>query len=166
MWRSKGFTVIELLLTITVIVTLAAVAVYPSFEVIPRAQDTERLNDIASISRRLEQAYSAQEVGAPAYPTTTKLLADISAKTGTVARLESDAFKAPGASTSSVVAATSNSKSTPKGANSPVLNEYVYQPLTSSNTLCTGTATCVRFFLYYRTEENNIIKIVKSIHQQ
>ena len=142
MRRSKGFTIIELLLTITVIVILAAVAVYPSFEVLPRAQDTERLNDIASIARRLEQAYTAQEVGAPAYPTATKLIADISTKSGTVARLDTEALKAPGATTSSIVAATSESLSAPKGTGSPVLNEYVYQPLTSANVLCTGTATC------------------------
>ena len=162
----SGFTILELMFTITIMAILVTVTAVPAFGALPRSRDTERFNDIASIARRLEQAYAAQEVGQPAYPTTTKLLADISSNSGTVSRLDPSILSAPDAGGSSVVAATSNSLTAPKGTGSPVLNEYVYQPLTDSGALCTGTSTCIRFFLYYRTEEGNEIKITKSIHQQ
>ncbi len=165
MLRRQGYTIVELLVVVVVIVILLGVAVYPSLEVLPKSRDTERMNDTASIARRLEQAYSAQEVGAPAYPTTTKLLSDIATKSGTVSRLDADALNAPDASSSSVVAATSNT-SEPRGAGSPVLGQYVYQPLNSSGALCTGTDTCIRFFIYYRTEHDSTVKIIKSLHQQ
>lgn len=163
---SAGFTVPELLVTIVIIGILASISVFVPGSLLPEARDRERNDDVTSIARRLEQAYNAQETGAPTYPTTTTLLADIAASNDTVARLSSDAFKAPGASGSSVVAATSNSLTAPKGAGSPVLGEYVYQPLTSANALCTGSATCVRFFLYYRLEKTSAVITIKSIRQQ
>lgn len=161
-----GFTLIEVLATIVVLGILLSIVVFIPMQALPNARDTERLNDIASIARRLEQAYIAQEVGGPSYPSTTRLLSDISSGSGTVTRLGPDAVRAPGASASSVVAATSTSTSTPKGSGSPVLNEYVYQPLTSANALCTGSSICVRYYLYYRTETSNTIMTTKSVHQQ
>lgn len=161
-----GFTLIEVIVTVTVLGILLSIAVFVPMQALPNARDTERLNDVASVARRLEQAYAAQEVGKPSYPSTTRLLSDISSNSGTVARLGEDAVKAPNASSSSVVAATSNSTSAPKGSGSPVLNEYVYQPLTSAGAVCTGTTTCVRYYLYYRSEAGNAVVITKSIHQQ
>lgn len=166
MKKTAGFTMLELIIAMTIIAILAGISVYLPTQLLPAARNTERTNDAASIARRLEQAYTAKETGEPAYPSTTKLLSDISGATGTVLRLKSDAFKAPGSSTSNVVAASSNSTSTPKGAGSPVLNEYVYQPLTSTGSLCTGTAVCVRFYLYYRLESSLSIIKIKSIRQQ
>lgn len=164
---AAGFTIVELLITVTVIIVLATIVVFVPGTLVAEAQDRERGDDITSIARRLEQAYNAQETGAPAYPTTTKLLADITSKSGTVARLSTESLKAPSATaSSSVVAATSNSTTEPKGAGSPVLNEYVYQPLTSAGALCTGASICVKFFMYYRLEEDNSVVTVRSIRQQ
>lgn len=166
MRKSGGFTLIEVIIVITVLSILLTMVAFMAYQSLPRSRDTERQNDIASIARRLEQAYAAQEVGGPSYPSTTQLLNDIANGNGTVARLGTEAIRAPKASASSVVAATSNSLSTPKGAGSPILNDYVYQPLTNTNALCTGTSICVRFFLYYRTETDGIVMITKSMHQQ
>ncbi|MGB4762315.1 MAG: prepilin-type N-terminal cleavage/methylation domain-containing protein [Candidatus Saccharimonas sp.] len=163
---TDGFTLVEVLVTIVVLGILLSIVVFIPVQALPRARDTERLNDVASIARRLEQAYTAQEVGTPSYPSTTRLLSDISSNSGTVARLGTEAVRAPRASGSSVVAATSTSTMAPKGTGSPVLGEYVYQPLTRTGTLCTGTSICTRFFLYYRTEVTNIVVTTKSIRQQ
>lgn len=162
----EGFSLIELITVMVVVGVLIAMTALTVTQVQPAARDIERKDDLASIGRRLEQAYAAQDVGAPAYPTTTKLLSDINSQSGTVLRLSPDASKAPSMSSSSVVAATSNSLSEPKGTGSPVLNEYVYQPLTSTGALCTGSSTCVRFFLYARLERNNQLITIKSIYQQ
>lgn len=168
MWVKSGFTVVELIVVMTIIAILTSISVYLPTQLLPLSRDTERTNDTEALTRRLEQAYTAQDVGAPAYPTTTKLLADIASTSspGTVARLDRETLKAPGASSPSVVAATSNSTSAPKGAGSPVAAEYVYQPLNAAGALCTGTDTCIRFNLYYRLEKTNTVVMIKSIHQQ
>jgi prepilin-type N-terminal cleavage/methylation domain-containing protein len=171
MSRTDGFTITELIVTIVVIGILATLAVTVPTYFQKTARDDERADDTTSIARRLEQAYTAQEVGSPSYPTTTKLLSDISCSggSGTVLRLSVDAFKAPNGTCSSVSMATSTSTTAPAGANTPTLTQYVYQPLTTSDStaiVCTGASICVRFNLYYRRESDNSIQIIKSIHQQ
>lgn len=134
------------------------------------SRDQERADDTAAIARRLEQAYTSQDLGYPAYPSTTELAADISGDTRTMTRLQPEALSSPGTTGSSVVSATTASNTGPAGTGTPALNQYVYQPLTAAGSLCTANPSnstpCVRFFLYYRLEENNDIKLIKSIYQQ
>lgn len=164
----SGFTLVELATVIVIMAILVSIALVIPLQISPSANDSERADDTASIARRLEQAYSNQDAGGPVYPTTTKLLTDVSSLSGTVSGIDSDALKAPGSSTSSVIAATSNSLTSPMGSSGIILNQYVYQPLTSSGALCTntGTDTCVRFFMYYKQELSGTIITIKSIHQQ
>lgn len=162
----EGFSLIELITVMVVVGVLIAMTALTVTQVQPAARDTERKDDLASIGRRLEQAYAAQDIGAPAYPTAARLISDIGSQSGTVLRLSTEATRAPNSTSTSVVGATSNSLTEPKGTGSPLLNEYVYQPLTSSGGLCTGSNTCVRFFLYTRLERNNQLITIKSVHQQ
>lgn len=162
----SGFSLVELVTVMTVVGILLAITVISVNQLQPSARDMERKDDLESIGRRLEQAYAAQDVGAPAYPTAARLISDIGSQSGTVLRLSTEATRAPNSTSTSVVGATSNSLTEPKGTGSPLLNEYVYQPLTSSGDLCTGSNTCVRFFLYTRLERNNQLITIKSVHQQ
>ncbi|MGB4956871.1 MAG: prepilin-type N-terminal cleavage/methylation domain-containing protein [Candidatus Saccharimonas sp.] len=162
----EGFSLIELITVMVVVGVLIAMTALTVTQVQPAARDIERKDDLASIGRRLEQAYAAQDVGAPAYPTAARLISDIDSQSGTVLRLSTEATRAPNSTSTSVVGATSNSLTEPKGTGSPLLNEYVYQPLTSSGGLCTGSNTCVRFFLYTLLERNSQPFTIKSIHQQ
>ena len=163
----EGFSLIELITVMVVVGVLIAMTALTVTQVQPAARDTERKDDLASIGRRLEQAYAAQDVGAPAYPTATKLISDINSQSGTMLRLSTEATRAPSSTSTSVVAATSKSTSEPKGpGNSLTLNEYVYQPLTINGDLCSGSDTCVRFFLYTKLERDSQPFKIKSIHQQ
>lgn len=168
--QENGFTIIELIITMVIMGILTSIVVFSPKTFLVSARDQERADDIASITRRLEQAYSSQDLGYPAYPSTTELAADIVGDVRTVTRLQPEALQAPGGSSSSVVSATSISTSAPAGANTPTLSQYVYQPLTSAGALCVANPSsgspCVRFYLYYRNELNNSLKPIKSLHQQ
>lgn len=168
-----GFTILELTVAITIIGILASLTLGISSDMRTNAQDQERSEDVASIVRRLEQAYNGQEIGGPSYPSTAEFLTDISGKTRTAKRIEKESLKAPNTTgTSSVVGATSTSLTTPLSGG-PTTSQYVYQPLTANGTICnsanstaSAATTCVRFNFYYRSAKTNEIHRVKSFHQQ
>lgn len=167
MGNEYGFTVVEVTVTIAVITILLSIALFvPSYFLVD-SRDAERSSDVESIARRLEQSYNAQTIGKPAYPHTTKLLSDINGQTGTVSRVTADTFVSPNESSSSVVAATSTSLTQPLGATAPTVRQYVYQPLTQAGSLCTQSSqTCVKFNIFYRLENGNSLKYIKSMNQQ
>lgn len=166
MYKRSGFTIVELLVAMTVLVILATITTFQVGKTMENARDVERTNDVASLARRLEQAYTAQELGSPSYPSTTQLAVNIGSLDGTVARLDAEVFQAPDTEHNSVIMAETKWPSTPLQDRAITVDDYVYQPLASDGTLCTGTVTCVRFFLFYKLEVNETIITIKSIHQQ
>lgn len=168
---TAGFTLIELLVVIMIMGILLSVSLVAQRSNQTYADDNERADDTASIARRLEQAYSNQETGAPSYPSTTELLADISSASGTMKNVNPDAYTAPGAPGPSVVPAASEARFPPSPE--PTATTYVYQPLRHDGRLCTADPSttsdsdnCVSFVLYYRAVMGNAIKTIMSIHQQ
>lgn len=168
--QDNGFTMVELIITIVIIGILAGIVVFTPKTFLVTSRNQERVDDVASIARRLEQAYGSQDLGHPAYPSTAELAADIAGDTRTMTRIQPEALQAPGGSANSVVSATSTSTSDPAGANTPTIKQYVYQPLTAAGALCSANPStaspCVRFFLYYRDEATSSVKSIKSMHQQ
>lgn len=169
--QENGFTLIEMIITMVIIGILAGIVVFSPKTFLVTARDQERSDDIHSIARRLEQAYTSQDLGYPGYPSTTELATDMSAHSRTMTRLSPDALKAPNASSAiSVIAATNNALIDPAGLNTPSVSQYVYQPLAADGSLCTAnpssSSPCVRFYLYYRQESDNGLQKIKSIHQQ
>lgn len=166
---THGFTIVELLIVIAILSILTLIAVAIPSNVVEQAQDNERIDDVSSLARRLEQAYIAQDLGRPAYPSTSEINTDITGRTRTMSRVPGEVFIAPRSGVSnSVLVATSTSTTAPI-AGGPTKNQYVYQPLTKTNALCTNANSsadpCIRFNLYYRLEDNIIYK-VKSVYQQ
>jgi len=171
--REGGYTIIELIIVIGIIIIMAAIVVFAPQDFQEQADAQEQTDDIASIARRLETAYSAQDIGAPSYPSTVELLADISGKTRTMSRTNAEIFSAPGVSASSVIAATNVDTYAPAGGTSPSKTQYVYQPINTAGTLCTASPSattaanrCVKFNLYYRDMLKGEVIRVKSLHQQ
>lgn len=168
--REDGYTVMELVVVMVLIGIFTALIVFAPNSIRDSGYDQERADDAMSIARRLEMAYTDQDLERPAYPSTREFLDDISSHTRTATGLQADALKSPDTpSGSSVVAATSASTSTPiSGGVKPA--QYVYQPLTASNTLCTASdstaAPCVRFYLYYYSTKQQTALKIKSLHQQ
>lgn len=119
------------------------------------ARDAQRATAIGVIAAQFEQYYRTQAVATGAtYPATSL---GVSGLTQIVNN--PDATTAPNQTGSSIVTATS------AAAQSPTINQYVYQPLTATNTVCSA-APCVRFILYYRLETSGAIITVNSIRQQ
>ena len=171
--REDGFTIVELLIVIVVLGIMSALIVFTPEGLQESADSKEQASDVANIARRLEAAYNSQSIGAPSYPSTVELLNDISSQTRTMSRTDKEIFRTPGASSSSVIAAINPNQNNPAGANTPTTSQYVYQPLTANNTLCTANPStasastqCVRFFLYYRSLLDNQVIKLKSARQQ
>lgn len=170
---AAGFTIVELIVVITLIGIIAGLVTFVPQNLQKSASANEQASDTASIARRLESAYSSQDIGSPSYPSTVELLTDISGRTRTMTRTNPEIFIAPSQTGSSVVAATAVTTTNPAGANTPTLNQYVYQPLASDGSLCTAspsatneTTQCTRFNLFYRSALSNTVIVVKSLHQQ
>lgn len=119
-----------------------------------QARDDERRGDIEAISLNLETYYSTgtnNSVTVGRYPSTSIVgtaqtyLLDIDIKS----------LASPGNTSSSLVAATCSGacvQTTAGVTPQPTIAQYVYQPIKSDGTLCTGTDECRKFNLYYRLE--------------
>jgi type II secretory pathway pseudopilin PulG len=150
-----GFTIIELVVTIGVLTILVGIAFGTIMGVQSRAQDAERASDVSVIAQTLERYYKTQASATGAtYP------ANSIGASGIAALIEdNDAYIAPGQTSNSIVIATSNS------AQTPTINQYIYQPLNLDGTLCTSTP-CVRYKLFYTLEATNTTVVVNSMRQQ
>jgi len=153
--RTRGFTVIELIVVITVIAILAGVVISVNFNLQAQARDTERTADIGVITRSIERYYQTESVAlGGTYPSTASGTNGI----GTIVN-DIESVKAPTQPGNSVVMATS------AAAQTPTAGQYIYQPLTVSGAICNATP-CVRFKLYYYLEVTKEIIIVNSMRQQ
>lgn len=167
----RGFTIVELVITITVMGILLTLAVVGLSATQVNARDSERKGDVEAISLHLETFYNSnydesQSIGGSYLQTVNlseanlnKFLPDLDLKN----------VHAPGVDLSqpaSLVPATTTVTTTagilPKP--SKTNDVYVYQPLTASGALCTS-GECRRFNMYYYEESSNTIKMVTSKHQ-
>src|SRR5690606_20543213 len=97
------------------------------------------------------------------YPPTA-LMNSESAIRSTLPDIEQKALRAPGVADSSsvslIVATTTSTSQT------PTVNQYIYQPLRTDGTLCTGSSDeCRKFNLYYKLESSSATQVITSRHQ-
>ena len=167
----RGFTVVELVITITVMGILLTLAVVNLNATQANGRDSERKADAESIATYLETYQSTQDPNIPysglSYPSTTVMTTN---DIGTyLVGISAEVTHAPDVDTSSPIsivpaqnALTTTAGVLPQPSNSN--DVYVYQPLTSSGTLCTDLATseCRRFNLYYFQENGGGVQVVRS----
>lgn len=175
----RGFTVVELVITITVMGILLTLAVVNLTSTQANGRDSERKGDTESIAYNLESYYNNQgEDGAGnlagsggTYPGTTSISNDTTFAT-VVPDIDPKSVRAPGidiSSAKSLVVATNATQTAtgvlpqPTKAN----DVYVYQPITATGTLCTNSATteCRKFNLYYFQESSGSVQMVMSKNQ-
>lgn len=179
MSRRRGFTLVELIITITVMVILMTLAVASIRSSQVQARDNERKSDVENIARQLDSLYTTgvnfTYSGTPmsikgAYPSVMHLgnagvravvLVEIPQAT------QIDPKKATPAE--SFFVATNNrtglDASNAATAVAPFPGEdtpYVYQALKDDGTLCSNTEECTRFFLYYYQEASPTPGVVES----
>lgn len=171
MKRRAGFTLIELLVTITVMVILLTLGVASLSSYQANARDEERKTDVQAIAQQLESFYEADHVGVSGfatgvYPSTTAMDTEAEIKTA-LPNLDVRSLRDPATPvTSPVSLVVAASAATPTLASLNSGKTYIYQPLDTSNALCTSTSQeCVKFILYYTLETDLTIKTITSKHQ-
>lgn len=167
MKRGAGFTIIELLITITIMVMLLILAVVNLRANQANARDEERATDVTVIAQQLESYYTSgsnDSMYAPSeYPPTTYMNSEAGVRAA-LRDVDPKVLRAPDVPDSSAVSlavATDNS-----AAQSPTANAYIYQPLTSSGALCINSSDeCRKFIIYYKLETNVSVQKVLSKNQ-
>lgn len=166
----RGFTVIEIIITITVMGILLILAVVNLNATQIKARDDERKADVEAIASALEIYFKtgvSTTTNFGRYPNTGigNTSASIKAELPDV---NIKSFIAPGATSTAqtFVLATNNVQTTAGVAPQPTTIQYIYQPIMGSGALCgLGQIDCRKFNLYYRLESNNAVYQLKSKNQ-
>jgi prepilin-type N-terminal cleavage/methylation domain-containing protein len=169
MKRRAGFTLVEVLITITVMVILLTLTVVNLSGNQANARDEERKDDIAAIAQQLERYYASGQDSSTVtgeYPPTINMNSETNIQTA-LRDVNPKVLRDPlTPTTSSVSLIVASSASTPTLASLNGGKTYIYQPLDSSNALCTTAAQeCRKFNLYYTLETDATIKTQTSNHQ-
>lgn len=174
----RGFTIVELVITITIMGILLTLAVVNLTTTEVNGRDAERKGDIEAIALALESYYNNEDsassgvydLSGGSYPATINI-SNTTAFTTALPDIDPKSVRAPGVDASSpisLVAATNATATTSGVLPQPTISTYVYQPLQKNNTLCTQIAAkgdCRKFNLYYRLEADNQVYMVTSKRQ-
>ncbi len=165
----RGFSIVELLIVITIMGILLTLAVVNMHGAQVNARDAERKGDIESIALNLEAFYRVGIDGTTVfgrYPS-TGLAGSASSIAGALKDADLKSFTPPGASgpDTGFLAATNTIQTTTGILPQPTLSTYVYQPLQQNGTLCTTLVYCQKFNLYYMLEADNMVYMVTSKNQ-
>lgn len=169
MRHQRGFTLVELVIVITIMSIILVLGVVNLRSSQATARDQERKTDVENIARGLEGFYS-NSTSTPDYPSTyigNAATSDTDVMSA-LQNIDMKSLQAPGvaAGTRSLKAATNATETTTGIAPPPTITEYVYQPLQLDNTLCTLVAQeCRRYNLFYRLEGDMTIYKVSSKNQ-
>lgn len=164
MKRRAGFTVVELIITITIMAILLTVSVVSLRNVQANARDEERKTDITNLAMFFERKYTRDNGSyLPNYAVSTNAYLESFFFTGVDRR----DLRAPGVESPnySLKPATNAVQTTTGVQPQPTINEYVFQPITTTDALCTATQACRKFNLYYREETTNTVQMVTSKNQ-
>lgn len=162
--RRAGFTLIEVLITITIMAILMIMAVVLMRNNESNGRDAERKTDATTIAQQLETFYTSGTDNSTLvgfYPRTDDMNSEANIEKN-LRDLDWRALRAPGVPTTSAVSLIVASSA---GAQTPTVSQYIYQPLNSSGTLCSAPSTdCRKFNLYY-TLENGGTQVIASRNQ-
>ena len=168
MKRNAGFTLVELLITMAVMVILLLLVVVSLRSNQASARDEERKTDIGAIAQQLETYYEAGTATTDPgqYPATADVNTEAEIK-ALLPDLNPRVLRAPDVADSSTMSFTVAASS---AAPTPDTSTYVYQPLKDDGTLCTAAGTdtlteCRSFILYYALEATSGTQLLKSKHQ-
>jgi len=168
-WR--GFTVVELVITITIMGILLTLAVVNLTSTQANGRDAERKGDIEAIQTNLEAFYRTgtdTSTSLGRYPSTIIAGASETTIRGILRDVDFKSLIAPNATsvTTSFIAATNTDQTTSGITPQPTVSQYVYQPLQNNGSLCVNeTQECRKFNLYYRLETDNTVYKVTSKNQ-
>lgn len=174
--KRRGFTIVELIITITIMGILLVLVVVNVNSSQVRSRDEERKADIAAIQDALETYYSSGNGSAGAslgvYPNTVTAFGSEAAALQTFRDIDKKSLLAPGSSSiGDTLRVATNTTQTPAGvAPQPTAGQYVYQPISvasnGAQSLCSAAiTTCRKYNLFYRSEADNTVQMVRSRNQ-
>jgi len=167
--KQRGFTIVELIITITIMAILLALGVVNLTGTQVSARDSERKTDIENISLHLETYYTSGTDNSTVigrYPSVDALTGLIGHETTLLRDIDKNSLIAPSKTTISLVAATNSVQTTAGVTPQPTIDQYVYQPLQSNGTLCTlASQECRKYNLYYKLEVDSTVHLLTSKNQ-
>jgi prepilin-type N-terminal cleavage/methylation domain-containing protein len=164
MKRRAGFTIVELIITLTIMVILIVLAVVNLTDTLAKGRDEERKTDVANIIIFQESAYNRSTTRSYFPNTSVSSVATIEAYYQNIDR---NNLRAPGvtAGSYSLVIATNTTQTAAGVLPQPTNTTYVYQPLESDGSICDPTGVCRKFNIYYREESTGTTKMLTSRSQ-
>jgi prepilin-type N-terminal cleavage/methylation domain-containing protein len=171
----RGFTIVELIITITIMGILLTLAVVNLSATQVGARDNERKADIEAIASNLEAFYTGgrdDTIDFSRYPSTGIVGTETSIKTSLRdANLKS--FLPPGATSVNLTFLASTNTGTAPSIQTevgvqpqPTKDTYIYQPIKSDGAVCTpGNVDCRKFNLFYKLEADNTVYRITSKNQ-
>ena len=171
----RGFTVVELIITITIMGILLTLAVVNLNASQANARDAERRGDVEALALNIENYYNNQDPNLFMSGGTylgSSYLNDSEVKQF-LPDLDAKSTHAPGADVSGPISVTpaTNSIATTSGVQplpSKSNDVYVYQPLTASGALCVDPfidGDCRKFNIYYFQEVSGKVEVITSKKQ-
>jgi type II secretory pathway pseudopilin PulG len=165
MYRREGFTVVELIITLCIMVILVTLSTVQLLGSLAEARDEERRTDVMNIITFQEGAYNRNNgVYFPDNSATTTPLIE-----AYYTNVDRDNLRAPGvvAPNYSLVEATNTTQTAAGVTPRPTKTTYVYQSLTNTGTECKTPATsaCRKFNIYYLQETDDTVQMLSSKNQ-
>jgi prepilin-type N-terminal cleavage/methylation domain-containing protein len=194
MQRRRGFTIIEVLITLVIMAGLLTLGVMAFGNTQLKARDEKRLADVTAIARGLEQRYDkgnsyatapntapSGEGQAGSYPSIAEIQhinGDSGSGVGWSAGEITGGYRLKlftGTQDSNYVSPTGKpfinwcTTSCAKPTDSTTITEdsYQYAPVNPSGDICltAGTTGCMGYYLYWKSEADGTTKVVKSKRQ-
>lgn len=171
----SGFTVVELIITITIMGILLTLAVVNLTASQANGRDAERKGDVEALALNIENYYNNQDPDLFMSGGTylgSSYLNDAEVKQF-LPDLDPKSTHAPGADVTGpiTVSAAQNNTTNPASIQptpSKTNDIYVYQPLTASGGLCADPfidGECRKFNIYYYQEVSGTVEVVTSKRQ-
>lgn len=162
-----GFTIVELIITLTIMTILMTLAVVNISDSLAKGRDEERKTDVTNIILFQETAYNRSTSRSYFHNASVASEGLISAYYQNIDR---NNLRAPGVvSPNYSLVLAANAVQTAAGVlPQPTNTTYVYQPLEFDGTtwtICNDSISCRKFNIYYREESTGTTKMMTSRSQ-
>lgn len=167
----SAFSIVELIVVISIMALLLTLGVVNFRSTQATANDQARASDVANFELALESFYKTGYSGSITYnryPSTDQLSGGESSVKTILPGFDTNNLIAPDSTSvaNTLVMATNATQTTSGVTPQPTTAQYVYQPLTKDDALCTSTSMqCQLYNIYYRQETDNLVKMVQSTNQ-